>query len=167
MHIHQPNSVAQAESLPVPDTSRKVQMTRLKTAENRLHQARNVPAALDAACDAFEDILEVIGSYEETATCTETAIVFLLVATQAANGRDALLFAPSLPRRSLHPKPALGQPERGSANDITAAVADLSWLLASRLACTATAAAGADQTACHAAARYARMVHDLLAGEDP
>jgi hypothetical protein len=142
-------------------------MTRLNTAENRLRQARNVPSALDAACDAFEDILAVIGSYEQTATSTATAIVFLLVATQAANGRDALLFAPSLPRRSLHPRPALGQPERGSASDIKAAVAGLSQLLASRLACTAAAAAGADQTACHDAARYARKVHDLLAGEDP
>ena len=142
-------------------------MTRLNTAENRLRQARNVPSALDAACDAFEDILAIIGSYEQTTTSTATAIVFLLVATQAANGRDALLFAPSLPRRSLYPRPALGQPERGSASDITAAVAGLSRLLASRLACTAAAVAGADQTACHDAARYARMVHDLLAGEDP
>jgi hypothetical protein len=167
VHIHQPDSAAEAGSLPVPDTSWRVEMTRLNTAENRLHQACNVPSALDAACDAFEDILAVIGSYEETATTTETAIAFLLVATQAANGRDALLFAPSLPRRSLHPRPALGQPERGSANDIRAAVADLSQLLASRLACMATAAAGADQTACHDAARYARKVHDLLAGADP
>jgi hypothetical protein len=142
-------------------------MTRLTTAEDRLHQARDVPSALDAACNAFEDILAVIGSYEETAADTETAIVFLLVATQAANGRDALLFAPSLPRRSLHPRPALGQPERGSAGDIRAAVADLSRLLASRLACTAMAAADADQSACHDAARYARKVQDLLAGEDP
>jgi hypothetical protein len=167
VHNGQLSSAAQADSLPVPDTSRKVSMTRLDIAGNRLLQARNVPSALDAACDAFEDILAVIGSYEETATNTETAIVFLLVATQAANGRDALLFAPSLPRHSLHPRPALGQPERGSASDIRAAVAGLSRLLASCLACTATAAAGADQTACHDAARYARMVLDLLAGEDP
>jgi hypothetical protein len=167
VHNGQLNSVAQAGCLPVPDTSRKVQMTRLTTPGNRLLQARTVPSALDAACDAFEDILAVIGSYEQTATSTETAIVFLLVATQAANGRDALLFAPSLPRRSLHPRAALGQLERGSACDITAAVAGLSGLLASRLAWTAAAAAGADQTACHDAARYARKVHDLLAGEDP
>jgi hypothetical protein len=167
VHIDQLNSAAQAGSLPVPDTSRKVSMTRLNAAESRLHQARNVPSVLDAACDAFEDILAVIGSYEETATSTETAIVFLLVATQAANGRDALLFAPSLPRRSLHPRAALGQPERGSANDIRAAVAGLSQLLASHLACTAMATAGADQTASHNAARYASKVHDLLAGEDP
>ena len=69
--------------------------------------------------------------------------------------------------RSLRPRSALGQPERGSANDIRAAVAGLSQLLACRLACTAMAAAGADQAACHDAARYARKVHDLLAGEDP
>ena len=142
-------------------------MTRLTTAEDRLHQARDVPSALDAACNAFEDILAVIGSYEETATSTATAIVFLLVATQAANGRDALLFAPSLPRRSLHPRPALGQPERGSAGDIRAAVAGLSRLLASRLACTAAAVAGADQTACRDAARCARKIHGLLARKDP
>src|SRR5262249_10466625 len=147
--------------------SRKVPMTRLTTAGNRLLQARNVPSALDAACDAFEDILAVIGSYEETATSTETAIVFLLVATQAANGRDAPPFAPSLPPRSLHPRPAMGQPEGESASDITAAVPGLSRLLASCLACTATAAAGADQTACHDAARYAGQIHGLLAGEDP
>ena len=142
-------------------------MTRLSTAENRLHQARNVPSALDAACDAFEDILAVIGSYEETATNTETAIVFLLVATQAANGRDAALFAPSLPPRSLRARPATGQPQRETTDDITTAVADLSRLLASRLAATAAiAAAAADRAACHDAARYARQVSDLLTGED-
>jgi hypothetical protein len=142
-------------------------MTRLNTAENRLYRASDVQSTLDAACDAFEDILALISSYEETAANTGAAIAFLLVATQAANGRDALLFAPSLPRRSLHPSPALGQPERVSASDIKAAVAGLSRLLASHLACIATAAAGADQTACHDAARCARKVHGLLAGEDP
>jgi hypothetical protein len=167
VHNGQLNSAAHAGSLPVPDMSRKVSMTRLNTAGNRLRQVGNVPSALDAACDAFEDILTVIGSYEQTAANTETAIVFLLVATQAANGRDALLFAPSLPRRSLYPRPALGQPERGSASDITAAVAGLSRLLASRLACTAAAVAGADQTACRDAARCARKIHGLLARKDP
>ena len=143
-------------------------MTRLSTARNRLRQARDVPSALDAACDAFEDILGVIGSYEQTATNTETAIVFLLAATQAANGRDAALFAPSLPPRSLCPRPATGPPERETTDDITTAVAGLGRLLASRLAATATtAAAAADRAACRDAARYARRVSDLLAGEDP
>ena len=143
-------------------------MTLLITARDRLQRACGMPSVLDAACDAFEDILAVFGTYEETTTGTGMAIAFLLVATQAANGRDALLFAPSLPPRSLHPRRAPVPPERGSADTITASVAGLSLLLAARLAATATTAAGdADQAACHDAARYARTVHDLLAGEDP
>ena len=143
-------------------------MTLLITARDRLQRARGLASVLDAACDAFEDILAVIGSYEETATSTGMALAFLLVATQAANGRDAVLFAPSLPPRSLHPRQAPVPPQRGSAHNINAAVAGLSLLLASRLATTAsTAAADADQAACRDAARYAGTVHDLLAGEDP
>jgi hypothetical protein len=142
-------------------------MTLLIRAWDRLQRARGLASVLDAACDAFEDILAVIGSYEEATASTGMALAFLLVATQAANGRDAVLFAPSLPPRSLHPRQAPVPRERGSAGNITASVAALSLLVASRLAATATtAAAGADQTACHDAARYARTVHDLLAGED-
>ena len=144
-------------------------MTRLNTAENRLHRARNLPSALDAACDAFEDILEVIGSYEETATCTETAIVFLLVATQAANGRDALLFAPSLPPRALHPiAPAGGPNGPESVSVIKSSVAGVSELLATGLARTATTLTdGADRAACRDAATCAARITNLLAGAGP
>ena len=142
-------------------------MKLLTAAGDRLRRADGLPAVLDAACDAFEDILAIIGAYEDTTTSTATAIVFLLAATQAANGRDAALFAPSLPPGSLRPRPATGQPQRETTDDITTAVADLSRLLASRLAATATiAAAAADRAACHDAARYARQVSDLLTGED-
>ena len=75
-------------------------MRQVTAAGNRFRQAHGLPAVLDAACDAFEAILTVIGDYEDT-TSTGTAFTFLLVATQAANGRDALLFAPSLPPRAL------------------------------------------------------------------
>jgi hypothetical protein len=142
-------------------------MTQLNTARDRLHQARGLPSVLDAAYDAFEDILAVIGNYEQASTSTGMAIAFLLVATQAANGRDAVLFAPSLPPHGLHPGQAPGQLERGSADDIKAAVADLSKLLASRLACAAPAAAAdGDRAACQDAARYARKVAALVAGQD-
>ncbi len=144
-------------------------MRLLTAAGDQLRRAHRLPAVLDAACDAFEDILAIIGTYEDTTTTsTATAIVFLLAATQAANGRDAVLFAPSLPPRSLCPRPATGQPERGTADDIKTAVTDLSRLLASRLAATATmTVAAADRAACHDAACYARKVSDLLAGSDP
>jgi hypothetical protein len=143
-------------------------MRLLATVRDQLQQAHGLPAVLDAACNAFEDILAIIGVYEDTTTSTATAIVFLLVATQAANGRDAALFAPSLPPRSLHPRSATGDPESANADDITAAVADLSRLVASRLAATATTAAtAADRAACHDAARYAGKVVDLLTEEEP
>jgi len=142
-------------------------MKGLTACGDRLRQAHGLPALLDAACDAFEVILTVIGTYED-ATSTGMAITFLLVATRAANARDAVLFAPSLPPRALHPRQAGQQPERGSAPDIRAAVADLSQLLASQLARTATTlAAGPDKAACHDAGRYARQIHDLLARSAP
>jgi hypothetical protein len=128
-------------------------MALLITARERLQQARSLASVLDAACDAFEDILAVIGKYEETTTSTGMAMAFLLVATQAANGRDAVLFAPSLPPRGLRPRQAPGRPEQAGAGDIRDAVASLSLLLASRLADTAaTAEADGDRAACYDAA---------------
>ena len=141
-------------------------MTLLITARDRLQQARGLASVLDAACDAFEDILAVIGKYEETTASTGMAMAFMLVATQATNGRDAVLFAPSLPPRSLRPRQAPERPERGSVGDIRDAVAGLSLLLASRLADTAaTAAAGGDRAACRNAACCARHAAGLLAVE--
>jgi hypothetical protein len=142
-------------------------MRRLTAAGDQLRRADGLPVVLDAACGAFEDILASIGAYEDTTTGIATAIVFLLAATQAANGRDAVLFAPSLPPRSLRPRPATEPAEQADTGDITTAVADLSWLLASRLAATAAiAVAAADRAACHDAARCARQVSHLLTGED-
>ena len=140
-------------------------MSLLTAAGDQLRRAHGLPAVLDAACDAFEDILAIIGAYEDTTTSTAITIVFLLAATQAANGRDAALFAPSLPPRSLRARPATGPPQRETTDDITTAVAGLSRLLASRLA-AAIAVAAADWAACHDAALCARQVSDLLTGED-
>jgi hypothetical protein len=142
-------------------------MRLLTAAGDQLRRADGLPAVLDAACDAFEDILAIIGACEDTTASTATAIVFLLAATQAANGRDAVLFAPSLPPRSLRPRPTTEPAEQADTGDITTAVAGLSWLLASRLAATAAiAVAAADRAACHDAARCARQVADLLTGEN-
>jgi hypothetical protein len=89
-------------------------------------------------------------------------VPFLLAATQAANGRDAVLFAPSLPPRALR-RPSPGNQERGSAAGLSAAVANLSRLLATRLAhAAATLATGADRAACRDDARRACEVHDLI-----
>ena len=133
-------------------------------AGDRVHEARGLPAVMDAACDAFEAILALIGGYEDGTG--ELVAPLLLAATQAANGRDALLFAPSLPPHSRHPPQPGHQQQGGSAGDLSTAVTSLSRLLAARLARTATVTAGADRAACHDAARYATQIQDLLAGAD-
>jgi hypothetical protein len=140
-------------------------MRQVTTAGNRFRQAHGLPAVLDAACDVFEAILTVIGDYEDT-TATGTAFTFLLVATQAANGRDALLFAPSLPPRALHPTAAPDESE--SASVIKSSVAGVSQLLATGLARTATTITdGADLAACRDAATCVARISDLLAGAEP
>jgi hypothetical protein len=139
-------------------------MTALTAAADRMHQARGLPAVLDAAYDGFETILAVFGDHEDTHGTLVAS--FLLAATQAANGRDALLFAPSLPPRSSYPQSGKGQQPQ-SAPGVSDAVSGLSLLLATQLAHTASAAHGADQGACHDAVRHARQIHALLAGGGP
>jgi hypothetical protein len=143
-------------------------MKKVTAAADRVRQAQGLPAVLDTACDAFETILTVIGDYEDTSS-TGAAITFLLVATQAANGRDAVLFAPSLPPSALHPAAAAGEPHSPeSTSAIRSFVTELSELLATGLAHTAaTIADGADRAACRDAAACAARIGDLLAGAGP
>ena len=139
---------------------------RLTAAAGRLRQATGLPAVMDAACDAFEEILAVIGDHEDTTSAVSIPLV--LAATQAANGRDALLFAPSLPPRRLHQTQPEEQKPPPAAADITAAVAGLGMLLAARLMRTASiVVAGPDRAACQDAAGYARAICGLLAGAGP
>lgn len=141
-------------------------MRALTTAAGRFQAARSLPATLDAACDAFQAILTVIAACEDT-TSTGTAITLLFAATQAANGRDAVLFAPSLPPCALHPPAPAGE-RRGDAQDIKAAIAGLAEMLAGGLGHTAvTQAGGADRAACHDAAACATRIHDLLTRPGP
>jgi hypothetical protein len=137
-------------------------MRSLTTAAGRFRAAHGLPAKLDAACDAFEQILTVIARYEQ-ATSTGMAITFLFAATQAANGRDAMLFAPSLPPVALHAPAPAGEQRQPGAQDIHATIAGLAGLLAAGLGHTAaTAASGADRAACHDAAACATRIHYLL-----
>jgi hypothetical protein len=137
-------------------------MRSLTTAADRFRAAHGLPATLDAAYDAFEQILTVIAAHEETAS-TGLAITFLFAATQAANGRDAMLFAPSLPPVALHAPAPAGEQRPLGAHNIQATIAGLAGLLATGLGHTATATDGADRAACHDAAACATRIHYLLA----
>jgi hypothetical protein len=141
-------------------------MRRLTVAGDRFGQARDLAQVLDAACEAFEEILAVIGDHEDASDAL--VVPLLLAATQAANGRDAVLFAPSLPARRLHQHGVGEELERGSAQDVIAAVTGLARLLAVGLAHAADGVAdGADRAACRDAARRARQVCALLTGSGP
>jgi hypothetical protein len=142
-------------------------MRRLTAAGDRFGQAHGLASVLDAACDAFEEILAVIGDCEDASDAL--VVPLLLAATQAANGRDAVLFASSLPARRLHQMERVGEElERGSAQDITSAAAGLCQLLASGLAHTAgTVTDAADRAACQDAARHAQQICALLTRSGP
>ena len=131
----------------------------------RLEQASDLPAILDAAYEAFEGMLPVIHGQEDRAGGGFAA--FVMSAASAANGRDAVASAPSLPPAAPGHSPlAVGAPVTGVTEEEAAAVlAGLSQLLARRLADAATwAADAADRAACAVAARHAGVIWSLLAG---
>lgn len=142
-------------------------MTGIAAIADRLRQANGLAAILDAACDGFEDMLAVLWDHVDPAEAL--FIPLLTAATCAADGRDAVLFAPSLPPRRSNTTPnAETEPGPTGVAEAAAAVASLCDLLASRLAeAAARAADRGDQAACHDAARYARQIRDMLTGTSP
>jgi len=133
-----------------------------------LESAESLGALLDAAWDAFEFIISESGDYADTDEGFCTALVYVLAA--AADGRDAIITAPSLPARPLgkrsagpgHPSPS------GSVLGVAAALAALSAVLAARLASAAGSAGDRrDRAACLIGAQYAREIRALLGGAEP
>jgi len=137
------------------------------TARDRVEQADNLAALLDAAHDAFEAMLSVIRAHEDPED--GTFIPLVMAAASAADGRDAIAFAPSLPPRRLHPATAGKQShEPGSPRAIASKLAALSELLARRLTEAARSAPiSADRTACTDAAHSARDIQALLTVSGP
>ena len=141
-------------------------MSDIAAARRRVQQASGLGGVLDAAYDAFESMLSVIRDHEDSTD--RMFIPFVMAATCAANGRDAVLFAPSLPPRRLHEPPAAVGPHEGSVEAAADAVAALSLLLASQLAEVASSAPEhEDRAACQDGARCAQQIHDLLTGPGP
>jgi len=89
-----------------------------------------------------------------------------MAAASAADGRDAVLFAPSLPPHRL--QMAGIEESYNTVEAVADAVADLSELLAARLEDAARIAPDpGDQAACLAAAQWAHDIHSLLTGDAP
>jgi hypothetical protein len=140
-------------------------MERIAVARTRLEQATDLPAILGAAHGAFEAMLPVIHAQEDRLGGGFAA--FVMAAASAANGRDAIAFAPSLPPTAPVAVEAIGKGQHrpDTEAEAAAALAGLSQVLVSRLADAASwAGLAADRVACSDAARYATEVWSLLAG---
>jgi hypothetical protein len=140
-------------------------MTPIAAIRDRLQEDDGLPALLDTAYAAFELLLTAIEEHENPATGMFAQFVF--AATHAANGRDAILFAPSLPGRPLRPAgtTAIGQGSGVEVQDIVV-LSKVLWHVLARAAVEAVPGRD-DQAACRHAARSAAAVHRLLTGTDP
>jgi hypothetical protein len=132
----------------------------------RLEQAAGLPAILDAAYDAFEGMLPVIEAGQDPGSAA--FIAFVMSGASAANGRDAIAAAPSLPAGA--DGHLVGTPAVVSTEQAAAALVRLSRVLSGRLnAAVELSADVGDRTACAQAAHHAAAICALLGGarEEP
>jgi hypothetical protein len=143
---------------------RRALVTRIADICDRLQRDTDLPVLLDTAYTAYELLLSAIEEHQDPVG--GMFVPYVYAATLAANGRDAILFAPSLPIRPLRPADAVTN-GRGSASTVDDLVA-LSEVLCRVLARAAGAVAGqGDAAACQNAARCAADIHRLLTGAEP
>jgi hypothetical protein len=134
----------------------------IDTTRQHLQEADVLAAVLDAAYGAFEGMLSVIYPVQDPASGLFAA--FVMAAASAADGRNALSLAPSLPGPPLLSVPAEQQSWSGESPErVAEAVAGLSSLVAERLAqAVASAPDVGDRDACQHAAQSAREICGLL-----
>jgi hypothetical protein len=130
---------------------------------NRLEQAGDLPALLEAAHQVFVAALTALRAREDPTSVWFGR--FVMAAASAADGRDALIFAPSMPGHRTHATTGSREDSSaGTAYTIAGDIASLCGLAAVRLAQAASQAADpGDQAACVRAAQCARRICELLA----
>jgi hypothetical protein len=139
-------------------------MTNSEDTAVRIMQAVDLPELLDAAHEAFEYILGLLNAHQDPASGFFVPMVY--AAASAANGRDYIGSAPSLPPSPLRPPPH-AETHTSFPQDHAAArwTADVCTELASRLSTAASfAVTAADRRACAGAARCAREITGLMNG---
>lgn len=130
----------------------------------RLREARDLGAILPAAYNAFEVMLSVLRQHQDRAGGIFAA--FVMSAASAADGRDAVAAAPSMPRlaRQAEDSTRWPDPDAGPA-ELADGLADLSQLLGTRLAQSGRfAVQEGDQRACAEAVQAAEKISALLRG---
>lgn len=124
---------------------------------------RSLPGALDAAFAGFEVILQIARRWEDQ----EPHLFAAFMSAAAADGRDAILGAPSLPSHAIS-APSGTMPVPAADPDAAAdSIAALAAAVASRLDdALAVAVTAQDRRACQDAAAAARQIHHLMAPAD-
>jgi hypothetical protein len=141
-------------------------VTRMVAAQEQLRQASGLAPVLSAAYEAFEAMLAAIRSQEDPAI--DLFAAFMMAGALAADGRDAVAFAPSMPPRRRRNAPIPEDLPAETAAEVAAAVADLSGLVAACLAQAAGQAIDPDsREASRRAAWCARGIQDLMARGGP
>ena len=138
-------------------------MTGVTGARDRLEQADDLPTLLKAGHEVFVAVLTALRACEDPASVWFGR--FVMATASAADGRDAVIFAPSMPAHRAHATERAGEDSSADTADTVARdIASLCGLAAVRLAQAASQAADpGDQTACVQAARCARRICELLA----
>jgi len=141
-------------------------MTDLLAIRGRLQRASEAAAFLDTAYEAFDAMLAAIEDHQHPGSELFTQLVY--AATCAADGRDAILSAPSLPLRPIHRGDTArhidsrGTP--GDPGDLLALSKALSRLLADA---AGTMPSDGDRAACQAASGQAAAIHRFLTRATP
>jgi hypothetical protein len=132
------------------------------TASHRyLGAATGIRRILCAGYDAFEVMRAVLRHHQEDDQAAFAA--FVLAGNAAANGRDCIAFAPSVPAAA--PSASADVLDGASVTDVAVAVAALAGDVAARLAAAVPAATHpGDRAACEHAAAHAAEICDLLDG---
>jgi hypothetical protein len=143
--------------LAVSATQEASDMDWIDSVRARLEHAGELPAVLDAAYDAFEDMLGAIEVQQDPSGGAFAA--FVMAGAAAANGRNAAAPSGDLART------AAGSPGGLSAEAAATVLAAVSQLLARRLAQASDLSADlGDRIACAQAARHAASICSLLGG---
>jgi len=141
-------------------------VTHAPDARRRVDQAQSLAEVLDAAYDAFEAMRSAIRRYHQEGGPFYPALIMATGA--AADGRDAIACAPSLPPSSLPRQTASPPPDTVGWQDLAASVADLSSAVAQKLrAAIAAGNAAEDRQACLDAVLYADEIKALATGSPP
>ena len=128
----------------------------------RVRVAQNLQALLCAGCDAFEAMLTVIREHDHPGA--DLFLPMVRAGASAGNGRDHLLFAPSMPSRlSGNVGTAVWRSAQMTSEEAAIWLAGACHLVGARLAEAAgSAALPGDRQACMNAAECAHQINALL-----